>query len=575
METKDLQQNEEQKEVVQSLSEDQKNELVKNELAVIPETERNEIMKVVKTADIVLIDSHKKKITSFKRRFPAKNFVITPDLVFSKEALEKATEQWREIRDQRTKVAEVDFDNLKAPYVAITKFYNEQTKPIIADYKAIEKPVSDYVDALEKLQKEEKQKEKLKAEALANERRDKLLEAGMAFDGNHYVIGSEEFEVPQISFDMADIQSLTDAIFERALANVIEAHKIIEQKTAEKKQKDADAETLRLKEEAEQKQKDEDLRLENLQKQKDLDAEKEQIRKDRIEMRSEALEGIGFVHDYVHKTYDFASYTISEEDLGTFEKQNWENWLKEVKAGIAKFNRTKTRVNELEAMGFTFNAQKKEYSNEGVYVSTDFIDGGTNGAWEECIVDAKTKLEAAKALAELKQKRHEQLVALGLHCDIQFQGYSYKKNGFDVSQHLKLDSDANWEVFVETFIVKNMKDIDTAIEVQNNRYNVLAPYATYGPQVDMNTLYSLEPAAFNKILEEKKQAYNQKLQDDIDAKKKEDDKKKADDLAKASDETKWAAFIEHLNNLPVLEMESELYKAKYIQAIVVIEAIKK
>src|SRR4051812_42501824 len=85
----------------------QEQEILNTELALITnDEERNEIKKVVKTSDVILIDSHKKKIKSFKSRFPAKKFAITPELVWDKAVYEKALEQWREVKNYRTKTAE-------------------------------------------------------------------------------------------------------------------------------------------------------------------------------------------------------------------------------------------------------------------------------------------------------------------------------------------------------------------------------------------------------------------------------------------------------------------------------------
>jgi len=276
------------------LSEKDQTEIVKNELALIPEAERNDIMKVVKTDDIILIDSHKKKIKSFKARFPAKKYAITEDLVFSKEAYEKALEQWREVKNFRTKNAEPEFKKLKAPYVAITKFYNESTNPIIAEYKAIEKPISDYVDALEALKKAEDEKAQRELEQRLNNRVAKVTDAGAAFDSEYYSIGSEEFDVAPISLGIVDLQTMTDGIFENVLAQIIEKAAIIAQAQADK-----DAADLKAKQDEEAEQ--ERQRLQRIKDQEQIDAdkkiledEKAEMRRNRIEARGEQLEMIAF-----------------------------------------------------------------------------------------------------------------------------------------------------------------------------------------------------------------------------------------------------------------------------------------
>ena len=50
------------------LTKDQEQEVVNNALAIVSEADRNDILKVVKTNDVVLIETHKKKLKNFKRR---------------------------------------------------------------------------------------------------------------------------------------------------------------------------------------------------------------------------------------------------------------------------------------------------------------------------------------------------------------------------------------------------------------------------------------------------------------------------------------------------------------------------
>jgi len=267
------------------LSEKDQTEIVKNELALIPESERNDIMKVVKTDDIILIDSHKKKIKSFKARFPAKKYVITEDLVFSKDAYEKALEQWREVKNFRTKNAEPEFKKLKAPYVAITKFYNESTNPIISEYKAIEKPISDYVDALEALKKAEDEKVQRELEQRLNDRVAQVVAAGASFDSEFYSIGSDEFDVPSISLGIVDLQTMTDGIFENVLAQIIEKAAIISEAQAKKDEEARIVEEQRIAKEAAEKKLFEEQQAKLKKEQDDLAAEMAEFKRQKEELR--------------------------------------------------------------------------------------------------------------------------------------------------------------------------------------------------------------------------------------------------------------------------------------------------
>jgi len=267
------------------LSAEQEQELIQTAIAVIPKEDQAGVQKVIKTNDIVLIDSHKKKLKNFKARFPAKKYAITDDLVFDKDTYEKALEQWREVKNYRTKNVEPDFKNLKAPYVAITKFYNETCNPVIADFKLIEKPISDYVDKLEALKKAEDEKAQRELEQRLDDRVDKIIKAGAYFDGEYYSIGSEEFNVPPISLDVVSIQTMTDGIFENVLGQIIEKNEAITKAQAEKDEAARIAEEQRLAAEAEEKRLFEEQQAKLKKEQDDLAAEMAEFKRQKEELR--------------------------------------------------------------------------------------------------------------------------------------------------------------------------------------------------------------------------------------------------------------------------------------------------
>jgi hypothetical protein len=478
-----------------------------------------ETVAILQQLDLKEVKEAMEKVSKFKRSYTPKKLAVTD--IDSKEQNKKLIAAIADVRTTRTSLEKVRKEKIK-PYKETIEYINGNYNKAIEILEAIQDPLEKIKDDVkEKIEARDKEAE-LKQAALLNERVDKLMKAGIVFhpDSKYYVIGSEEFDVPVTSFDAADIQSMTDKIFEGQLAIVTEKSETITRLTAEKKQKDADAEKKRLEDEAEQKRKDDELRLENEKKQKELDAEKEQMRKDRIELRGEALENIGFTHDKSNKHFSFGSNKISEGDIAEFDKAKWDALFNEYKAGITKYRTVKARVAELEALGMALYDTKREYAFNGIAVSFDLIETADAGAWEDTIHDAKEKIELKKAELTRLEK------------------------------------------------AKEAKD-----KLRSERIAIIAPYASYGEQIK-GDVADLSDTEFSAVLEEKKAAYDKKISDDAQVKIDADKKKKADELAAASDSTKWAAFIEHLKNAPVLEMESDEYKAKYQNALDILTAIK-
>lgn len=547
------------------LSEEQQQEILNNELAVVPEAERNEIKKVVKTADIVLLDTHKKKVKSFKARFPSKKFAITEDLVFNKEVYDKALEQWREVKNYRTKIAEPSIKELKAPYVAITKFYNDSFNPVIAELKIIEKPISDFVDKMEALEKEEKEKEARILEQKVNERRDILINEGMVFHNGYFEAGNVDFDIPLITLGEIDLKGMTDPIWEQMLTKVKQT---IAQVNVKQKEKEA-ADKL----EADKKEK-EAARIKK---------ENEEMAAERIESRTIILTGLGMEPMENPTGFKYDSLKITTEFLGTAAKADWDAEFAKLKTAITELKQKaqkeadekkllEDRQNELLALNMVWVPAKQEYSIKGIAISLDYLKTATPGGWEEAIADAKHKIEAAKALEKLKEVRHNELVALGLYTDLKFAGYSYKKSGFDVSGHISKDDDAAWDKYVNEFLKVQIKKIDDAIALQAARLAEISPFLLFGHSVATTELYKLDQADYDKLLADTKAAHKAKVDKDLADAAAEKARKDADALAKSTDEVKWKHFIDSLPE--PTEMGSEEYKGYAAKAKELIAQIK-
>lgn len=364
------------------LTKEQEQEVVNNALAIVTEADRNDILKVVKTNDVVLIETHKKKLKNFKSRFPAKKFEITEDMVFNKEAYDKALAAWREIKNYRTQVVVKDFQKLKAPYIAITKFYNETCNPLIEQFKDVETPVGDFVDKMEALQKAEKDAERIALEKRSNDRVKALIDAGAPFDGNYYTVGSEEFQVETISIGMDTINSVPDDIFEKLLKDISEKAAFIAGK---------------------QKEKDDAAAKEQLRK----DNELKQLKEQNIRVRTRELRTLGLVPDVAT---DGVTVTTKQIEELSFEEWNTlfdgiESKMEEEKNKAAKRNLVDARENELLAIGLTksLTGYNRTYKDLSVHVYFETAQGD-KAMYDDFLVRLKQVSVPAVTTAGYKNK---------------------------------------------------------------------------------------------------------------------------------------------------------------------------
>ncbi len=259
----------------EQLSETEKTDAIKNELATIPEADKKSIMKVITENDLVKIGTHKKRLTSLKRKYGNGKIKFTH--AEDKDMIKLAEDAARDLRKFRIAIDD-ERKELVAPMNNGVKFVNGKYSPIIDDTKDIEAPIKSIREEFKNaIEAKEKESELLKAQRV-NDRVEALLNAGIFFDSEHYTIGSEEFDVPYISLGIVDLETLTDPIFENVLAQVKEKAETIAAATKEKEE--------RLQKEKEEREaaEAEERRVFAEQQQKLLD-EQEAMRKEREEMQ--------------------------------------------------------------------------------------------------------------------------------------------------------------------------------------------------------------------------------------------------------------------------------------------------
>lgn len=132
-------------------------------------------------------------------------------------------------------------------------------------------------------------------------------------------------------------------------------------------------------------------------------------------------------------------------------------------------------------------------------------------------------------------------------------------------------------------------------ELQSKRFSALLPFNPTGADVDMATLWNLDEAVFEALLETKKKHFEQQQleqkriaeeqkQAAIEAAKQEaikkeqqriaeEEQKKQAELEAATDKTKWAEFLKEVGNISFFDMKSNQYKTKMSAARVKINEI--
>ena len=287
-----LQNQEEEQE--KPLSEKDKQEIVKNEVATIPAAERQEVAAIIKDEIFLSISAHKKKVSSFKRKYPENK--IPGEDVNNKEALEKITDVLREMRNERTATTK-EKKTVTEPMRLGIALLNSKFSPLVEDIEKLEEPWQLAKKKREEAIEEEKNREAKLAEETLNNRIKTIIDAGCPFDGEFYVVGSEEFNVDPISLGVADIKSLTDPLFDNVLAQVKEKVSII---AAAQKEKD---ERL-AKEKEEQEKVDKAAKQKLIDDQKKIDDDKKALEEEKaenkrmlVESRTEIVESLGFEFD--------------------------------------------------------------------------------------------------------------------------------------------------------------------------------------------------------------------------------------------------------------------------------------
>lgn len=492
-----------QSEETETLSPEQEAELVKNELAVIPTEDKNEVQRIVKPKDVVTIGLFKSALTKFKRRFPATKFVfdITKFDPKDKELRDKAEEAWQEMKNFRTKKIQPTAKELKAPLNALLKYYNDTFNPLIEDFKKAEAAPGDFVDAWDKALEDYKQKEKRAQEERTRKRVDELIKTGAAFDGSYYSIGHEEFGVATISLGQSDINSMTDETYNLVLDQIKIAAATI---TTKQKEKDDAAEKERLQKQAEA---EENKRI------------VEQLKAKQKTFRVKELKFAGMVYNEKFKQYECEGVVVAETLIDTAEDPAWEELIANLEEKIeaaknakALHERVKTRESQIISYGMVTNVKGDfiaSYKDSIFCILKEDIEKADEDKWLDLsgsAIDAINKMIEQKNLDDAAIKRKKELI--------------------------------------------------------NDRVAKLTPYWQFVTKEEHEKIGDYTPEEFTQLEKEKIAKHDEKLTKDIADKAAKDAKEKADKLAKEGEQAQFDDYVARLKAQPVPEFKTEEFKNK-------------
>lgn len=177
--------------------------------------------------------------------------------------------------DKKRKEVGKPFSDIKA---GIDKYAND----LVAMFAAVEAQLKTENDKVKLWEKEEQERKEREEQERKEARVKELVAAGIVFDGELYVIN-------EITVDIVSISKFSDFDYNALLEKV---------KIEKAKNDEAEARAKKEREEQEQKSREEAERVER---------ERKENRAEKLEMRTEKLEVLGFVTDEENEQYEFTN----------------------------------------------------------------------------------------------------------------------------------------------------------------------------------------------------------------------------------------------------------------------------
>lgn len=204
---------------------------------------------------------------------------------------------------------------IKKPFLDVGKGIDDYAKKLTAIFADVENTLKLENDKVKQWEKEAEEQKEAERQAKIRARVAELTTAGITFNGELYVIGDT------ISVDIVTIEKMSDADFAFLVAKV----------KAEKEKKDKAAAEAKAKAEAEEAQRKADAEK--------VEREKKAVRAEKLEMRTEKLEAIGFKTEEAKERFIYSDggfFELSFDEAAGMSLDDFKAYIEKTKTAISE-----------------------------------------------------------------------------------------------------------------------------------------------------------------------------------------------------------------------------------------------
>ena len=268
----------------------------------VESTVKNEVQKIDVAEAAILEKVKKYKNLKVKDKDDEKGITLV------KEAYQDLVKTRTSIDKKRAEI--------KKPFLDVGKGIDDYAKKLTALFADVENTLKLENDKVKQWEKEAEEKKEAERQAKIKARVAELTTAGITFNGELYVIGDT------ISVDIVTIEKMSDADFAFLVAKVKAEKEKMDKAAAEAKAK-ADAEEAQRKADAEK-----------------VEREKKAVRAEKLEMRTEKLEAIGFTTEEDKERFIYSGeggfYELSFDEAAEMSLDDFKAYIEKTKTEISE-----------------------------------------------------------------------------------------------------------------------------------------------------------------------------------------------------------------------------------------------
>lgn len=268
----------------------------------VESTVKNEVQKIDVAEAAILEKVKKYKNLKVKDKDDEKGITLV------KEAYQDLVKTRTSIDKKRAEI--------KKPFLDVGKGIDDYAKKLTALFADVENTLKLENDKVKQWEKEAEEKKEAERQAKIKARVAELTTAGITFNGELYVIGDT------ISVDIVTIEKMSDADFAFLVAKVKAEKEKMDKAAAEAKAK-ADAEEAQRKADAEK-----------------VEREKKAVRAEKLEMRTEKLEAIGFTTEEDKERFIYSGeggfYELSFDEAAEMSLDDFKAYIEKTKTSISE-----------------------------------------------------------------------------------------------------------------------------------------------------------------------------------------------------------------------------------------------